>query len=356
MSQITERKDSHLAICAAEDVEPNDPLFGDVSLVHQAIPDFAVENLDISTKFWGHTLKAPILATGMTGGSSRAAEVNRDIALAAERQGIAFGLGSQRAMVEHPDLDATYQVRSVAPTTLILGNLGVMQAAAMAPKDIRALVDRIGADGIALHLNSAQELFQAEGDRDFRGAYATIAKLVEVFGERIVVKETGCGISPEVARRLAAIGIRSIDVSGLGGTSWVRVEELRGKGLLKDAAGAFAGWGIPTAVALSAISKEALPGIYLIASGGIRDGLSAAKAIALGASLCGMALPLFRAQQLGGAAAVEHAIACIITQLKAAMLLTGSHTLGALRDAPRVVSGRFDRWMAALRTREGAHP
>jgi isopentenyl-diphosphate delta-isomerase len=345
------RKDAHLDLCAADEVEPsaNSTLLEYVQLVHCAMPEMSLDEVDITTHFWGKTLRAPLLITGMTGGSDRARAVNRDLALVAERRGLAFGVGSQRAMAEHPELAATFAVRDVAPSVLLLGNIGLRQGIALGADGVRRLMDGIGADGMALHLNAGQELTQPEGDRDFRGGYSLVATLSASLGERFLVKETGCGLSPEVARRLVDCGVRTLDVSGLGGTSWVRVEQLRIKGgPAREVGELFSGWGIPTAAAVTSVRRAVGPGVRLIASGGLRNGLEVAKALALGADMAGMALPLFRAQQAGGVPAAELAVDTVLGALKQALLLTGSRTVAELRTQPKVVAGPLRDWMGSL--------
>ena len=298
------RKDAHLDLCATGDVEPgqNSTLLECVRLVHCAMPEMAVEDVDLSTPFLGKRLRYPLLVTGMTGGTERAGAVNRDLAQVAERHGLAFGVGSQRAMAEDGARTASFQVRQVAPTVALLGNIGLYQAVRLGVDGARRLVDSIGADGLALHLNAGQELTQPEGDRDFRGGYRVVESLVRAFGDRLLVKETGCGIGPDVARRLVELGVRNLDVSGLGGTSWVRVEQLRA-------------WG---------------------------------EQAALGADLAGMALPLFRAQQTGGVEGAEAALGLILAGLRQALVLTGSRSCADLRQRPRVVTGELKDWLAAL--------
>src|SRR5579885_3585978 len=220
----------------------------------------------------------------MTGGTAEAAAINKALARVAEEHGIAFGLGSQRAMQRRPELAYTFAVRRHAPTALVLANLGLVQAAALGTAEVAALARAVGADAVCLHLNPAQELIQPGGDRDFRGGLATIRRLVRELPLPVVVKETGCGISRAVGERLAA--------AGAGGTSWVRVEGLRAPRAARALAEVFADWGIPTAAALLGLRGT---GLELIASGGIRTGLDVAKAIALGARAAGVALPVFRA-------------------------------------------------------------
>lgn len=344
------RKDAHLDLCASEEVAPrgNATLLDGVHLLHAALPELAFDEVDTRTPFFGKTLRAPILVTGMTGGTERAGRVNEDIARAAEEAGVAFGLGSQRAMAEQPELAKSFSVRHVAPTTVVLGNIGLVQAVRLGVDAVRRLTDAVGADALAVHLNPGQELTQPEGDRDFRGGYATVAKLVKAFGDRLLVKETGCGLSPDVARRLVECGVKHLDVSGLGGTSWVRVEQLRATGVAREVGAQFSGWGIPTAAAIALARRAVPPAVTLVASGGLRSGLDVARALALGADLGGLALPLFRAHQAGGPGAVQEALEVLVTGLKQALLLTGSRNVLELRTKPRVVTGDLKEWLSAV--------
>jgi isopentenyl-diphosphate Delta-isomerase len=344
------RKDAHLDLCADGDVEPagNSTLLDCVQLVHNALPEMSLDDVELALTLWGKPLRAPLVVTGMTGGTDRAREVNRDLAQVAERNGLAFGVGSQRAMAENPELARTFQVREVAPHVLLIGNIGLLQAIAMGVDGVRRLVDAIGADGLALHLNAAQELSQPEGDRDFRGGYSLVQALSTAFGEHFLVKETGCGIGPAVARRLVDCGVRTLDVSGLGGTSWVRVEQLRASGQAAELGALYAGWGIPTAAAVATVRVAVGPSVKIIASGGIRHGLDVAKALALGADLAGMALPLFRAQQTGGVAGADAAVRTVVAGLRQALLLTSSRTVADLRRSPRVVTSPLKDWMESL--------
>lgn len=344
------RKDEHLDLCATEEVAPkeNSTLLDCVRLVHSAMPELAESDIDLSTTLFGKKLKAPILVTGMTGGTERAGRVNEDIARVAEEFGVAFGVGSQRAMAERTELTKTYAVRQVAPTTVLIGNIGLVQAANMGLDKVQRLTESIGADALALHLNPGQELAQPEGDRDFRRGYDTVRRLVEAYGDRLLVKETGCGISAEVARRLVDCGVRTIDVSGLGGTSWVRVEQLRSEGIARDVGLQLSNWGIPTAAAIASVRREVGPGVTLIASGGVRTGVEIAKVLALGASIGGMALPLFRAHQQGGVAAVRVALETVVTALRKVLLLTGSRTPLELRSRPKIITGELKDWLAQL--------
>lgn len=344
------RKDAHLDLCATEEVEPpgNRTLFDCVHLVHCAMPEMAVADVDTSSELFGKKLKLPLLITGMTGGTDRAGQVNRDLASLAEAFGLAFGVGSQRAMSEQNERAASFQVRSVAPTAVVIGNIGLKQASELGVDGVRRLRDAIGADGMALHLNPGQELTQPEGDRDFRGGYKVVGELVKALGDRLLVKETGCGISGEVARRLVELGVKVVDVSGLGGTSWVRVEQLRAQGVQARVGATFSGWGIPTAAAVLSVRRAVGAEPRLIASGGMRTGLDVAKALAVGADLAGMALPVFRALEDGGMAGAQEMVKVITVGLTQAMVLTGSRTVNELRQRPKVLTGELKDWLAAI--------
>ena len=348
---IAERKQSHLDICAQGPVEytGKTTLLEDVDLVHDALPELAVDDVDLGVEFLGKHLRAPILVTGMTGGTEEASSINRDLASVAEEYGIAFGLGSQRAMRDHPELTSTYAVRAHAPTTLVLANLGVVQAAATPTAQIARLVTTVGADALCLHLNPAQEMIQPGGDRDFRGGVDAVARIVRELDVPVVVKETGCGVSRAVATRLRDAGARTIDVSGAGGTSWVRVETLRADPARQALGQVFSDWGIPTAAALAGARGL---GVDLIGSGGIRDGLDVAKVLALGARMAGLALPVFRAYREGGLGAARRFVERLLSELRTAMVLTGSRNVDALGRVPVVLGPRLRAWVLAEEAHE----
>jgi len=346
---IAKRKADHLEVAASGRADfAKSTLLEHVHLVHQALPELALEDIDLSTKLAGKTLAAPLVITGMTGGTAEAAAVNRDLARAAQDAGVALGLGSQRAMDEHPDLAATYEVRDVAPNVVLFGNIGAVQALAMGPARVIALAKRIGADAIAVHLNPGQELIQERGDRDFRGACDAIAKLVAASPVPVIVKETGCGLSLEAARALIAAGVHTVDVAGAGGTSWVAVEAVRAaKGSASAALGAeLWDWGVPTAVSVVACARANL---NVIASGGLRSGYDIARALALGATAGGMAAPMLRAQREGGREAVATLIAQIIASIRAICLLSGCRSARDLASAPRHLGGPLRSYLDDLR-------
>ncbi len=332
---IAKRKADHLEVAASGRAEfVKSTLLEHVHLVHQALPELTLDEIDLSTVLVGKRLAAPLVITGMTGGTAEAAAVNRDLARAAQAAGVALGLGSQRAMAEHPELARTYQIRDVAPDVVLFGNIGGVQAIAMGPDRVVALTTQIGADAICVHLNPGQELIQDHGDRDFRGVRDAIARLVEVSPVPVIVKETGCGLSAQAARALIAAGVHTVDVSGAGGTSWVAVEAVRAaEGSAAAALGAeLWDWGIPTAVSVVGCARA---GLDVIASGGLRSGHDVARALALGARAGGMAAPMLRAQRAGGTAAVAALIAQVVGAIRAVCLLTGSRTASDLARAPR---------------------
>jgi isopentenyl-diphosphate Delta-isomerase len=333
--EISKRKADHLEIAASGRAEfAKSTLLEHVHLVHQALPELAVDEIDLATELVGARLRAPLVITGMTGGTPEAAQVNRDLAQAAEAAGVAFGVGSQRAMAEHPELTSSYEVRDVAPDVVLLANVGAVQARAMGPARVGELVRRIGATALAIHLNPGQELIQARGDRDFRGLVDAITRLVEALPVPVIVKETGCGLSAEAAGTLARAGVTTVDVAGAGGTSWVAVEaERAAPGSAAAALGTeLRDWGVPTAVSVAACARA---GLTVIASGGMRSGHDVARAIALGARAGGMAAPLLRAHRAGGRDAVAAELARIIESIRAICVLTGCARVAQLTRAPR---------------------
>lgn len=345
---IKARKDDHIDLCATDQVafKERSTLLEEVTFVHDSLPDLALEDLDLSVELLGKKLAAPIFIASMTGGTDRAGEINRTLASIAERRGYGFGLGSQRAMQKRPETAGTFRVREVAKTTLVIGNLGVVQAREQKTETIRALVDEIGADALFLHMNPAQELIQPGGDRDFRGGLETFARLVRDLGKPVVAKETGCGISKKLAERLRSVGVTTADVSGAGGTSWVGVETLRAEGPQKDLGALLWDWGIPTGVSVAWVAGA---GITPIATGGIKNGLDVARAVSLGARVCGIARPALMAYMEGGEKGAEAFFDRVERELRAVMLLTGSRKISDLAKAPKVLGPTLARWIESAR-------
>jgi isopentenyl-diphosphate delta-isomerase len=331
---IAKRKADHLEVAASGRASfEKGTLLEHVHLVHQALPELSVDEIDLATELAGKTLRAPLVITGMTGGTPEAAAVNRDLARAAQAAGVALGVGSQRAMAEHPELAATYEVRDVAPDVVLFGNVGAVQLLAMGDARVIELAKRIGADAMCVHLNPGQELIQERGDRDFRGIRDAIARFIAASPIPVIVKETGCGLSPDAARMLASAGANTVDVAGAGGTSWIAVEAVRAAEAEMQALGTeLWDWGIPTAVSVVACRRA---GLTTIASGGLRTGYDVARALALGATAGGMAAPMLRAQREGGEAGVRAAIERVVASVRAVCLLSGCRTPAALAKAPR---------------------
>lgn len=338
---VSRRKTEHLDVCRNMDVEfhRTGAWFDHVRLIHQALPAFSADSIKTETHFLGRKLASPFIIGAMTGGAREAAAVNRQLAQLAASRGVGLALGSQRAMLEGRSMAVTYRVRDIARDILLLGNIGLSQALTHSVDQILRLVDDIQADGLCLHLNTAMEIFQNEGDLPRNGAEA-VRKLAKALGERLVVKETGCGISRETARRLAGLGVQTVDVAGAGGTSWVRVENLR-RPKSDRSSEDFEEWGIPTAASL--IELQGLK-FRIISSGGVRNGLDVAKSIALGADFGSAALPILRALNKGGLKSAERWIDKLTGELRAAMMLTGARDVAALRKAPRVIDGPLREW------------
>ncbi|MFA6328846.1 MAG: type 2 isopentenyl-diphosphate Delta-isomerase [Candidatus Micrarchaeia archaeon] len=323
---IRSRKRDHVESARKKDIEYSQPAgFSDVRFVHQPLPEMALDDVDTQCRMFGKMLSSPLMLLGMTGGYPEAAKINAKLAAAAEKEGLAFGLGSQRAMIENPSLASTYKVRKVAPAIPIIGNIGGCQLKKYGVKKVREALDFVEADALAIHLNPLQELCQPEGDHDFSGILGQIEIFCRDLGMPVIVKETGAGMSMNAAVALRRAGVAMADVSGLGGTSWSKVEYMR-----SGASPVFEGWGNPTCVSIAACSEV----IETIGSGGVRSGLDAAKALALGAAYAGAALPFIRAKEPAKEAAAWK------RDLKIAMLLSGSKNLWHLRSARLVISGK----------------
>lgn len=342
-SPIQRRKDDHLDLCATDDVafRGTTTLFECVQLIHQSLPDLHVDEIDTSTTLLGKKLRLPLVIAAMTGGTERAAEVNRDLAAIAEARGLGFGLGSQRAMQRQPNTAWTYQVREWAPNTLVLGNVGVVQARELETSVIANMVNDIGADALCVHLNPAQEIVQPEGDRDFRSGTETFKRLTAELPVPVIAKETGCGISLQTAQKLKDAGVRTVDTSGAGGTSWVGVETLRAQGDQARLGTLLWDWGIPTAASVHACVRV---GLDTIATGGVQTGLDVVRALCLGARAAGIARPMLQAHVRGGRAEAERFIDQIEREIRAVMLLTGAVNIPALREAPRFLQSPLKEW------------
>ncbi|HYP39044.1 MAG TPA: type 2 isopentenyl-diphosphate Delta-isomerase [Chloroflexia bacterium] len=338
---IENRKADHIRICLEEDVSGRGITTGfeRYRFVHQALPEIDLRDVDTSMTLWGRQIRVPLLISSMTGGAPQAQEINRNLAIAAQELGLAMGVGSQRAALQNPELAPTYQVRAYAPDSPLFANVGAVQLNySYGVRECRQAVDMIEADGLILHLNALQEAVQPEGDTNFAGLAGKIATVCREVGVPVIVKEVGWGISGDVAWLLREAGVSAIDVAGAGGTSWSQVEAHRiptEHGRL--VAEAFADWGIPTVASLRSILEAgAMSDRHLFASGGIRNGIDVAKAIALGADLAGIARPFLKAAAISAETAIELG-AVLRDQLRIAMFSVGAGTLGALRRTPHII-------------------
>jgi isopentenyl-diphosphate delta-isomerase len=335
-AKTIKRKLEHLKITTTQPVEYGSNWLEHVHLVHNALPQLDLRGIDTSTTFLGKKLAAPLMISGMTGGVPEAGKINKQLAGIAEELRIGFGVGSTRAAIEHPEVLDTFSVRKQAPKTLVLCNVGAVQLQEYKVAQVKKLVRDLGCDALAIHLNAAQEAAQPEGDVNFGRALQDIAAVAKEIP--VMAKEVGNGIAREQAFQLRDAGCRAVDVGGLGGTSWIMVEKLRSKGHKP-----FHEWGIPTAAAV----MECAPVLPTSATGGIRSGLEAAKAIALGASVAGMALPVLKALKEGGPGGAKTFLEGVIYDIRMAMFLTGSPNVRALRSANAVVTGPLKDWCDA---------
>ncbi|MEM7352476.1 MAG: type 2 isopentenyl-diphosphate Delta-isomerase [Acidobacteriota bacterium] len=327
-----DRKLEHIQLALEDRMQHESRFFERYRFVHEALPELDMARVDTSATFLGKPLAAPLLVSCMTGGTGSAAKINHNLALAAERAGIAIGVGSQRKALEDAETAATFEVRTLAPTVPLLGNLGAVQLNyGYGLAECERVVEMIGADALALHLNPLQEAIQPEGQCNFEGLVAKIGDLVGELSVPLVVKEIGCGISGATAKRLADVGVRYIDSAGLGGTSWARIEAARASDL--ELGELFANWGVPTPQSIRELA--AIEGMTVIGSGGVRSGIDVAKAIAFGADLVGLAQPFLEAA-MDSADAVYERIQRTLLELRITMFCVGARTLAELRRVPLV--------------------
>ncbi len=332
VSPTPQRKNDHLRINLEEDVRSRASNgLERYRLVHEALPEITLSDVDFSLTLLGKNLRAPLLISSMTGGTKEAAVINRRLAEAAEARGIAMGVGSQRAAIENPSLAETFSItRRAAPHALLFANLGAVQLnKGYGIEECRRAVEMLEADALILHLNPLQEALQPEGDTDFRQLAEKIGRICQDIEVPIIVKEVGWGISERTARLLADAGVFAIDVAGTGGTSWSQVEMHRAADeASREIAAAFADWGISTAESLLNV-RRAAPQMIIFASGGLRSGVDIAKALALGATLGGMAGEFLHAANRSTEAVIER-IRVIEKELQIAMFATGAKTLERL--------------------------
>jgi isopentenyl-diphosphate Delta-isomerase len=329
------RKADHIRINLEEDVSFKQLTTGfeDYFFLHEALPEIDLAAVDTGMKLFGKALSTPLLISSMTGGTAKAHKINLTLAEGAQEAKIAMGLGSQRAAIEDPSLASTYEVRSVAPDILLFANLGAVQLNYGYNADhCRRAVEMVDADALILHFNALQEAVQPEGDGNFAGLLKAVEEICRRLEVPVIAKEVGWGFSRDTARKLAAAGVAAIDVAGAGGTSWSQVEMHRAPTARHArVAAAFIDWGIPTATSIQ-LCKQGAPGLPIFASGGIKNGIDVAKAIALGGSIAGLAGDFLRAADEFGAQGVVELSGAITDELRVAMFCCGAADLDSLRE------------------------
>ncbi len=337
--ETARRKLEHIKICLEKDVSFKYNPFEDLVLLHKALPEIDERDINTGCTFLSRRISAPLMVSAMTGGHPETKEINANLAIAAQETGIAIGVGSQRAALEHPELEETFEVvRDLAPDVPVIGNIGAVQLRRYGPEALERVAEMLDADAVAVHLNFLQESVQPEGERCASGVLESITEAK--FRLPIIVKETGAGISFEDAKTLVDSGISIIDVAGAGGTSWARVEayraELRSDLESKEIGELFADWGIPTPLSVIECHRA---GAEVISSGGVRSGIDVAKSIAIGASIAGTALPLLRPATIGSEEVVI-AVRRFIRALRIAMFMTGCKDISDLSKTPVIITGR----------------
>ena len=325
------RKRRHIDVCLSEavDFQTVTTGFERYQLPYNALTQTDLGSIGLATDFLGTRLRAPVLIGPMTGGAELSGTINRNLAGAAQQLGIGMMLGSQRIMLDDGSASATFRVRDIAPDVLLIGNIGLAQLTAQTVPRLVEALDQIDANALAVHTNPLQEAMQRKGDTDFSGSIARLRDIAGTIGYPVMLKEVGHGIGARAAAELTDCPIAAVDVAGAGGTSWARVEQFVRYGEIRYPA--LAEWGIPTAQALLEV-RRALPGVPLVASGGIRTGMDAAKALALGADVVSVARPLL-APAIESSAAVTDWLQCFIDELLICLHGCGAADLAELRES-----------------------
>jgi len=342
-ADINVRKTEHIRLCLNENVEGVNKSTGleGISFIHNALPEIDFADIQLDTEFLSKKIQAPFLVSSMTGGSDLATSINRNLAVAAEEKGWVMALGSTRALLESDAYEESFLIRKYAPTVPLIANLGAVQLNyGYGVKECQRLVDLTEADSLVLHLNSLQEVVQDGGDLNFSDLLPKIKKICEALSVPVGVKEVGFGIDGTVAEKLYEAGIAYIDVAGAGGTSWSQVEKLRSQDpLRKAAAEAFNSWGLPTKDCIVSV-RSRLSDVPIVASGGMKTGLDAAKAITIGADVIGFARSLLQAAT-ESAESVVKTMEQIELELKMTMFGIGVKSLEELKNTNRVnIMGR----------------
>jgi len=330
-----DRKDAHLRICLEEPVERLGVTTGfeRYRFEHDAFPEIDRDEIDLRVTLFGKTLAAPLMIGAMTGGTRRAGEINKVLASAAQECGIAMALGSQRKMIEDPGTVSTFAVRDEAPDILLMGNVGAVQLNyGVTADDVRGLIDGVGADIFAFHLNALQEAIQPEGDTNFKGLIGKLGSVIPQLGVPVVLKEVGAGFGRKTLQKIAHVPFAGLETAGVGGTSWSKIETYRTESWVQQMTGRRLGdWGVPTSESLRHAVDLLGDDKTIICSGGIRTGTEVAKAVAMGADLVACALPFLKAAVEGGRDAVVLTIRQFIDELRTICFVTGSRSITELR-------------------------
>ena len=351
MSEETrKRKADHIRICLDQKAQAKKITTGfeDLRFVHRALPEIDKHKIELPTTFLGHRFSAPLFVGAMTGGTPKSARINAAIAEAVEKLNLGMGVGSQRAAIEDKKLEETYSItRKKAPNAFLVANIGGVQLVhGYGLKEVKNAVEMIDADAVAIHLNALQEAIQPEGQTNFNGVLAKIGEIAGEIEKPVIVKETGSGISAEEAKKLEAAGVKALDIGGAGGTSFAAVEYYRAEGEGKAHQSAlgesFWDWGIPTVVSLVETIRSV--DIPIIASGGVRCGTDAAKALALNADLASVTQPVLEAA-VKGSAEVERLLSSITEEVRNVMFLVGADKVESLARVPIVITGNTAEWL-----------
>lgn len=349
MPDQDKRKLDHIRLCTADDPSPvcyppsRPTLLECVELLPEGFPVAPADKVDTSTTFLGKQVAAPLFVSAMTGGPKRAGKLNRSLARVCQRMRLPLALGSGRPMLGDEALADSYDVRPEAPDIPVLANIGIAQAASLPSDRFAWLVERTRADALVVHVNFAMEAIQPEGDRDAGPVAETLSRLVQDLGCPVVVKEVGGGFTRSQMAGLASTGVDWIDVAGAGGTSWIRLEGLRGTIDTRMLADTFSTWGFPTAACLGWARQAGLGNV--LASGGLRTGLDVARSLAMGARLAGMALPLIRALDAGGEEGLEEYLTRVLRELRLAVHLCGKRSSAEMSDVPYLVTEPLKTWL-----------
>jgi isopentenyl-diphosphate delta-isomerase len=350
--EIRKRKAEHIRISLDHDVQARGVTTGfeDVHFIHRALPEIDKKEIDLTTTLFDHEFAAPLIVGAITGGTQEAIGINATIAEAVEELGLGMGVGSQRAAIEDKKLEQTFAIaRKKAPRAFLIANVGGVQLVhEYGLKEVKKAISMIDADAVAIHLNPLQEGVQPEGQTNFRGVLQKIGEISNELDVPVIAKETGAGIAAEEAKKLVAAGAKAIDVSGAGGTSFAAVEYYRAKGrkntFQHQLGDVFWDWGIPTATSILEVSRTVK--VPVIASGGIRNGVEIAKALAMGASLSSLSHPVLETATKS-VKDTKNALSLLIEELRSTMFLVGANTIQSLQKTSLVMGGRTAEWLKA---------